>query len=186
MKKLPKSPNEIAVYAAAAFLCVASPALAAPHHGQRIEVSGYPRIEDGDTVQFSKMRVRFLCIDTPESDQPFGQQATDYLTQLIGNKNVRCIGHFFDKYNRLLAICSTRSDNLNLRLVESSHAVSYGSGKACADYKSAADSARENHIGVWSDPDFIMPSAWRKSHPNHHTNKDNLEGETEPPPQPQQ
>lgn len=47
------------------------------------------RVVDGDTVHvFSKgkvLKVRLVEIDTPEMDQPHGQEAKEYLESLLGD-----------------------------------------------------------------------------------------------------
>ena len=72
------------------------------------EVSGtVSRIWDGDTVTLDtgdrKLRIRIAGIDAPETDQPFGRQATHLLRYLALNKQVKA--HIFtqDKYHRYIA-----------------------------------------------------------------------------------
>jgi endonuclease YncB( thermonuclease family) len=80
---------------------------------------GYYRViktEDGDTItidmQGKEERVRFIGIDTPETQDPrkpvqcFGRAASAYTKQLIGNQPVRLesdpLSSNRDRYNRLL------------------------------------------------------------------------------------
>jgi len=63
------------------------------------------RIIDGDTFELSTgEKVRLICIDTPETGEPGAQEATDFLTELILNKEVRLEKDISetDKYGRLL------------------------------------------------------------------------------------
>jgi len=63
------------------------------------------RIIDGDTFELSTgEKVRLICIDTPETGEPGAQEATDFLTELILNKEVRLEKDISetDRYGRLL------------------------------------------------------------------------------------
>jgi len=63
------------------------------------------RIIDGDTFELSTgQKVRLICIDTPETGEPGAQEATDFLTELILNKEVRLEKDISetDRYGRLL------------------------------------------------------------------------------------
>lgn len=63
------------------------------------------RALDGDTFELTengqKFKVRLEGIDCPESNQPFGQEATVFAMQYL-NKNVTYISHGTDIYNRVL------------------------------------------------------------------------------------
>jgi micrococcal nuclease len=75
------------------------------------------KIVDGDTFWIDDgsvkgIKVRFIGIDAPEShktgnkdEAPFGREASDYLTGVIGGRRVRLeydVGHY-DRYGRTLA-----------------------------------------------------------------------------------
>lgn len=141
-------------------LLLALPALAA-----RIEITGPFEVIDGDTIHFGGEAVRLLCIDAPESDQPFGDKSTAYLQQLTAGKNVTCIGHFRDKYKRLLGFCyAGGKPSLNYEMVKAGLAIAYG-GKACSTFHEAA--AKAPPLGLWADASFITPHEWRKAHPKY-------------------
>jgi endonuclease YncB( thermonuclease family) len=63
-------------------------------------------VSDGDTLTVlannKPERVRLISIDCPESDQPFGRQATQLTTQLALGKAVTVTDLGRDKYYRLL------------------------------------------------------------------------------------
>jgi micrococcal nuclease len=73
------------------------------------------KIIDGDTIWVkdsanNSYKIRFLGIDTPEvttiPKEPYADEATEALKNLIGNKNVSIIynnKHKYDKYQRVLA-----------------------------------------------------------------------------------
>lgn len=81
------------------------------------EVSGYPHIVDGDTLWFGKKSIRLLCIDAPEMDTLEGAEAKDRLLEMIGGKEVKCQGNYYDKYDRLLAWCYVDKPSLNYKML---------------------------------------------------------------------
>ena len=81
------------------------------------------RVVDGDTiVLMDKTRVRLHGIDTPERDQPYGNQATRALDGLIKTK-VFVEEQDTDRYGRLVGVLYTAEGlNVNLAMVCSGHA----------------------------------------------------------------
>ena len=78
------------------------------------DITGKPRIIDGDTIDIAGQRIRLHGIDTPESGQlceadgkPWrcGQEATFALANIIGRTWVDCIERDRDRYGRIVAVC---------------------------------------------------------------------------------
>ncbi|NJL99201.1 MAG: hypothetical protein HC924_10520 [Synechococcaceae cyanobacterium SM2_3_2] len=68
-----------------------------------LQVNGI-HISDGDTIRLNNHRIRLACIDAPESDQSYGSQATQKLSQLLGNgSNLRVHTLATDRYGRTIA-----------------------------------------------------------------------------------
>jgi micrococcal nuclease len=145
-------------------------ALCLPAQAARIEVSGPFTVEDGDTLAFGAERVRFLCIDAPETDQPFGTESTALLQQLVEGKAVTCVGHFRDKYKRLLGFCYVREEgprkypSLNYQVARAGLAW-VPKSKKCSAFVDVAAEAKAKHLGLWADAAPMKPAQWRKLHP---------------------
>lgn len=100
----------------------------------------YPvkKVVDGDTFwiddgSLKGIKVRFIGIDAPESHRtgnkekaPFGREASDFLTGIIGGKEVRLeydAGHY-DRYGRTLAYVYLRDGTfVNALLVKEGYAA---------------------------------------------------------------
>lgn len=92
-------------------------------------------VVDGDTIEVSykkeTYKVRFLCIDTPESVkpgvevQPFSLEAADLVEKLVYHKEVKLLFDkgLMDRYGRILAyIILDDGTNLNALLIRNGYA----------------------------------------------------------------
>lgn len=140
---------------------------AAQSHAQ--VVLGPARAVDGDTLEVSGKRVRLYGIDAPESDQTCqkdgtswacGQMATQQLSALVEGQQVECRGSGVDQYDRMLAVCTAGSEQLNQVMVEQGWAVAYR--QYSDDYVAAELRAKSNRLGIWSST-FMLPSDYRHS-----------------------
>ncbi|WP_397378176.1 DUF6359 domain-containing protein [Paenibacillus sp. YYML68] len=140
------------------------------------------RIVDGDTIVLTSSvlgatNVRFLNIDTPESDDyirlnggvktpadqnhlDYGLAAKQYMGTLLqpGDQVVLKVGaEAIDSYGRLLAQVVRKSDglNVNLEMVNKGHAVTYfiwpiGTVEEYNMYQAAVKTAKDQGLGIWS------------------------------------
>ena len=119
---------------------------------------------DGDTFHTDTgERVRFLGINAPEvahhgrDPEPFGQQSTDWLRDLINNQTVRLVIDLdepTDRYGRTLAWVYLHDGTLVNEL-----ALSTGNAKLMDRFglppdlepqlRAAAASAKERELGLW-------------------------------------
>lgn len=131
------------------------------------EVSGTPRLVDGDSFHLSGAEVRLKGIDAPEGRQTClrdngaswrcGDAARDELSRLIGSAPVVCKVADRDQHGRYLAFCTAGGRDLNREMVASGYAVAYGG------YEREERDARARRRGLWSGT-FEMPRRWRREH----------------------
>ena len=107
------------------------------------EISGIPRIVDGDTVHIDKYKIRLEGIDAPEIRQKCkieylklsfisfnksylcGIKSKKKLEKKINYKSISCKVKSKDRYGRYLGTCFKKKINLNKWLVRSGYAVAY-------------------------------------------------------------
>ena len=133
------------------------------------EISGVPRITDGDTIKILNKRIRFHGIDAPEKKQiciknskkyRCGQEATNALIKKINGKPIACkVQDKLDRYKRYLGVCFLGNIDLNKWMVRNGYAVAYR--KYSKDYIKDENYAKKNKLGLWSG-NFMYPEKWRK------------------------
>jgi endonuclease YncB( thermonuclease family) len=135
---------------------------------QAADLSGVPRIVDGDTLAIGATKVRLEGIDAPETDQvclnangirwTCGIDARDQLAAHIVGRDIDCSSHGVDAYRRTLAICYLAGEDLNAWMVQQGWALAYVQYSSA--YRQVEEDARANQRGLWQGA-FIAPWDWR-------------------------
>ena len=135
------------------------------------DISGKPRVIDGDTISIAGQRIRLHGIDTPESEQlcdadgkqwRCGKEATFALADAIGRTWVDCLERDKDRYGRIVAICKVGGPNgrdLGGYMVSEGWALAYR--KYSTDYVKQEDAAKAAGKGLWRGS-FVAPWDWRR------------------------
>ena len=144
------------------------------------EVSGIPKIIDGDTIHINDYKFRLEGIDAPEmrqqckkeflkissiigfsfyKDYTCGKVSRKKLITKINKSEIKCISTTKDKYKRYIATCFKGKTNLNQWMVRNGFAIAYR--KYSKKYVSDEEFAKENKLGIWQGK-FIEPEKWRK------------------------
>jgi Staphylococcal nuclease homologue len=99
------------------------------------EISGLPRIVDGDTVQIGSTKIRFAGIDAPETDQvcldgkgerwACGITSRDELIKYSAGRPWECDLIGTDRYGRALGKCFVESEDISAWMVRSGWALSF-------------------------------------------------------------
>ena len=119
------------------------------------------RVVDGDTVHvFSKgevLKVRLVEIDTPEMDQPHGQEAKEYLENLLKDGYINLDISGTDIYKRKLGRIYWKEKDINRLMVKSGHAWVYDQYVTDQTFYEDQNYARSRKLGLWKSNDPIQP-----------------------------
>ena len=144
------------------------------------EISGVPKIVDGDTVHINDNKFRLEGIDAPEmrqqckkvslkisfiigftfyKDYSCGKVSKEKLINKISGSEIKCIFTTKDRYKRYIATCYKEKTNLNQWMVRNGYAIAYR--RYSEKYVPDEDFAKENKLGLWQGK-FMNPEKWRK------------------------
>lgn len=132
--------------------------------GKVIEVS------DGDTLKIMRDRkaekVRLFGIDSPESQQDFGQNAKKFTADMVLWKTVSVKPVDSDRYGRLVGIVAIDGTILNEELLRAGLAWFYAlycRESICSKWKTIQEQAKSLKNGLWADSNPKPPWEFRKS-----------------------
>jgi endonuclease YncB( thermonuclease family) len=133
----------------------------------RADVTGKPRVIDGDTVAIGEQVIRFFGIDAPEMAQrcdgpkplrKCGEVAADALAERVSGKTLTCEGEAVDKYKRLIATCQVDGADLSAWMVSEGYALAYV--KYSDRYAGHEAEAKAKRKGLW-ETTFEPPWEYR-------------------------
>ena len=149
--------------------CVLALILLLPMSAAMADITGKPRIVDGDTIHIGDTKIRLHGIDAPEmkqtcrtsegKEQMCGVLAKQALERLVKGQDVTCKGDTRDRYKRLIAVCYVGSLNINEQMVTDGWAMAYR--KYSKDYMRAETFAKSRREGLWRGT-FVPPWEWRR------------------------
>lgn len=128
------------------------------------ELSGTPRVLDGDTLAFGQVQIRLTGIDTPETGQKCGalycgSAVTEALATLVESGTVMCtdLGQRWD--GRIVVDCTVNGQNISQAMVENGWAFADPTfGKR---FHAREGKAEERRAGLWAHC-FTFPWNWRQ------------------------
>ena len=144
------------------------------------EISGIPKVVDGDTVHIDNYKLRLEGIDAPEmrqqckkesfkisffigltfyKDYSCGRVSKEKLITKIDTTEIKCISSSKDRYKRYIATCYKGKTNLNQWMVRNGFAIAYR--RYSKTYVTDEELAKENKLGLWKGK-FMEPEKWRK------------------------
>jgi endonuclease YncB( thermonuclease family) len=132
------------------------------------DVTGVPKIREGDRIQIGNSRIRLSGIDAPSVDQlclnqkgdrwTCGVAARDELSKHVGGRSWTCHLGQADHHGHSLARCEVNGEDIQKWLVRSGWALSYT--RRSHDYDADEAAARAAKAGMWQGA-FIAPWDWR-------------------------
>ena len=128
------------------------------------------RIIDGDTVELmannnQKHIIRLYGVDAPEDKQPFGNEATEFISEMVLDEKVWVFRKYRDRYGRWVGVLYVDSTCVNQELVGAGFAWVYDQycrDAICKDWKDSEKRARDYELGLWSSSDSISPWEYRR------------------------
>jgi endonuclease YncB( thermonuclease family) len=116
-----------------------------------VDLAGGPAGGAANTIE-----VRLHGADAPESDQPGGAQARDFLRRRVLNRRVEIEPVDQDRYDRMVGVVYRDGANVNAALVAAGHAWAYRRFLAdvpgADDFCRLEDEARKARRGLWAQP----------------------------------
>lgn len=124
------------------------------------------RILDGDTVvvvgrDSIELTLRLAGVDAPETNQPFGPEAADFLRALLSDQTIHLDNVKREKFGRILAHAYLGSRWVDLEIVRQGWAWVYRDADSRV-LREAESKARADKAGLWSSDSPIPPWEWRK------------------------
>lgn len=116
-------------------------------------------VVDGDTVELADgRRVRYIGVNTPETDQPYAADAETFNSALVAGRAVwlETDAQVSDSYGRLLAYVWVGDTFVNLELVRQGYAYAYTvppNVRYADAFARAGQEARETGRGLWEPAD---------------------------------
>ena len=144
------------------------------------EITGIPKVVDGDTIYINNYKFRLEGIDAPEmrqqckkeffkisfligltfyKDYSCGRISKEKLKTKINTSEIKCISSSKDRYKRYIATCFKGNTNLNQWMVRNGFAIAYR--RYSKKYVPDEVFAKENKLGLWQGK-FMEPEKWRK------------------------
>ena len=134
-------------------------------------------VQDGDSLivrathsrNNEQYRIRLYAIDAPEHDQPYGQEAQDYLWRLVWNRTDLMMEPVdTDRYGRLVGVLYYRAvdrrRSINRLMVEQGLAYWYSRfGGHGLGLEQAEENARRRRRGVWASVGQVAPWEHRRA-----------------------
>ena len=158
--------------------------LLVPAMAAAADISGVPKIREGDLIVIGSSRIRLAGVDAPSVDQlclntkgerwTCGVAARDELIRHTDKKSWSCHIERTDRRGRNVARCMVDGEDIQKWLVSSGWALAFT--RFSHDYVADEKAAREAKAGMWQGA-FIAPWDWRIRN-----KKTAILGATKPPP----
>src|ERR1700687_961284 len=140
-----------------------------PAPAEAADITGVPKIREGDSIQIGSTRIRLGGIDAPSVDQlclnntgerwTCGVAARDELIKYVGDKPWTCHPRqAADRRGRIVARCEVDGEDIQKWMVKSGWALAYV--RVSHDYDADEKAARDAKAGMWQGA-FIAPWDWR-------------------------
>ena len=133
------------------------------------------RVTDGDTITIldatnTKNKIRLYGIDAPEKAQDFGNKSREKLASLVAGKNIAVTVMDIDRYGRNVGRINVEGKEVAEEMIKAGMVwlyTAYCKIPECKQWKELETQAKNDKIGLWSNPTAQEPWLWRKEHRNN-------------------
>lgn len=181
--KTRKAPFVLLITLFLSLLCVAQQPVAVPvaqapvaaSNNLQLVIEGKViNVHDGDTITVldqnnKKFHIRLQGIDAPELKQEFGNVSQQNLSRMVLGKQVVIVWTKVDKYRRTVGTIKLDGQDMNIEQVKAGmawHFKKYEDEQEPQDrvtYAAAEQQARAAKLGLWKDPNPMVPGDWRQA-----------------------
>lgn len=125
------------------------------------------RVIDGNTIEVTAFNqevysMMLLGIDSPESGQPYAENARRLLTKLLQGQTVKIVVHGKDRLGNRLGVIEM-PDGIDPRHELLKAGLAWTSEKSpLPDLEALREEARNNNRGLWGSPDPTPPWTFRR------------------------
>jgi endonuclease YncB( thermonuclease family) len=133
-----------------------------------MEVVRVVGVSDGDTVTLltaenKQIRCRLFGIDSPESGQPYGTRARQYLSSLVFGKEVVFRTMTTDRFGRTIGRLTINEADVSIAMVQAGLAWHYAQFSDNDPVLAASQELSKSHgNGLWNDPNPTPPWEFRR------------------------
>ena len=125
-------------------------------------------IIDGDTFTLltsenKQIKIRLHGIDCPEGRQDFGNQAKQYLSNLIFSKHLKIQDKGLDRYGRTIGIVFFDNMNINEAMLSNGMAWHFKKYDKNPKWDNLESEARILKKGLWAQENPTPPWEWRSN-----------------------
>ena len=129
-------------------------------------------VADGDTItslwQPTSKKFAWLQLIARKRNKPLAPKAKCFTSNLVFNNQVTVYAKSKDRYGRTIAnIYLADGRFLNSELVKDGFARLYTAYSHDETLKALEDTARQNHLGLWKDPNPIPLRQFRRTAKSH-------------------
>jgi endonuclease YncB( thermonuclease family) len=125
-------------------------------------------VMDGDTVRvLSRDRQQVKCrlhgVDAPEKNQPWGERSKQSLSDLVFQKLVDVEQVDQDQYGR--SVCRIFVNGVDINKVQLQRGMAWWYRRYSKDaaYAQAENTAKQQRVGLWSEPNPTPPWNFRRT-----------------------
>ena len=132
------------------------------------EITGFPKVIDGDTIHIKSYKIRLEGIDAPEITQQYGIQSRIALKRMLKDRKFTIQILNKDRYGRSVGIIYIDQLDVNHNMIKEGNAWAYRKylktlpGQKGIDYIEAETTSKLGKKGLWAFDKPLSPWLYRR------------------------